>query len=196
MHTTSTFFCLTLLSINISLAQRDQDAQHASDTKMEAFASRTGTITKFIDFKLSSLKLFLGEPAQTRIRKIVSGDESMYFYLLEKQGKTDINSASIEYDDLLEAIKALSTLKGEAVKDVYSKPDYVENKFITDDGFQFGYYVTEGKSKWYLKFEQSGSDNTFFINDAQTIENSFNEAKKKIEEIKSESARNPLIAKE
>lgn len=195
MHKTSTLVCLTWLSINISLAQQDEHAQHAFQTKMEAFASRTGTITKFIDFKLSSIKLFLGEPAQTRIRKVISGDESKYFYLVERQDKTDINSASIEYEDLLEAMKALAALKGEAVKDVYSKPDYVENKFITDDGFQFGYYVAEGKSKWYLKFE-SGPDNTFFIDDAQTIENSFNEARKKIEEIKNESTRDPLIAKE
>jgi hypothetical protein len=195
MHIT-TSLCLILLSGPFTFAQQDPGAYHASETKMETFASRPGTITKFIDFKLSNLKLFLGEPAQTRIRKVISGDESKYFYLLEKQGKTDINSASIEYDDLLVALKALATLKGEAVKDVYSKPDYVENKYITDDGFQFGYYVAEGKSKWYLKFEKSGSDNTFFINDAQTIENSFVEAKKKIEEVKSESAMKPMLAKE
>jgi hypothetical protein len=153
---------------------------------MDAFASRTGVITKFIDYKLPSLKLFLGEPAQTRIRKVMSGLETRYFYVVEKQGKTSTSTGSIEYNDLLQATKVLATLKGEALNDLSSRSDYVENKYVTDDGFQFGYYITEGKSKWYIKLEKNGTDNTLFINDVQTIESSFNEAKNKIEAIKSD----------
>jgi hypothetical protein len=116
----------------------------------------------------------------------MSGHESMYFYVVEKQGRATTSTGSIEYQDLLEAIRILGTLKDEAHNDLSSRPDYIENKFVTTDGFQFGYYITEGKSKWYIKLEQTGSDNTLFINDAQTIENSFLEAKTKIEEIKND----------
>jgi len=186
MHTSTKFICLMFLSINVALAQGDQKENHITETKLEAFASRTGVITKFVDYKLPSLKLFLGEPAQTRIRKVMSGLETRYFYIVEKQGKTSTSTGSIEYNDLLQVTKVLATLKGEALNDQSSRPDYVENKYVTDDGFQFGYYITEGKSKWYIKLEQNGTDNTLFINDVQTIESSFNEAKYKIEAIKSD----------
>ena len=186
MHTSTKFICLMFLSINVALAQSNQKETQTTETKMDAFASRTGVITKFIDYKLPSLKLFLGEPAQTRIRKVMSGLETRYFYVVEKQGKTSTSTGSIEYNDLLQVTKVLATLKGEALNDLSSKRDYVENKYVTDDGFQFGYYITEGKSKWYIKLEQNGTDNTLFINDVQTIENSFNEAKYKIEAIKSD----------
>ena len=180
MHTSAKFICLMFLSINVALAQGTQKETQTTESKMDAFASRTGVITKFIDYKLPSLKLFLGEPAQTRIRKVMSGLETRYFYVVEKQGKTSSSTGSIEYNDLLQVTKVLATLKGEALDDLSGKPDYVENKYITDDGFQFGYYITEGKSKWYIKLEQNGTDNTLFINDVQTIESSFNEAKYKI----------------
>ncbi|HKZ36174.1 MAG TPA: hypothetical protein VJ184_00885 [Chryseolinea sp.] len=186
MHTSTKFICLMFLSINVALAQSNQKETQTTETKMDAFASRTGVITKFIDYKLPSLKLFLGEPAQTRIRKVMSGLETRYFYVVEKQSKTSTSTGSIEYNDLLQVTKVLATLKGEALNDLSSKRDYVENKYVTDDGFQFGYYITGGKSKWYIKLEQNGTDNTLFINDVQTIENSFNEAKYKIEAIKSD----------
>jgi len=175
-----------LLSINIVFAQDNQKESETTETKMEAFTSRTGVITKSIDYKLPSMKLFLGEPAQTRIRKVMSGLETRYFYVVEKQGKASTSTGSIEYNDLLQVTKVLETLKDEALHDLSSRPDYAENKYVTDDGFQFGYYITEGKSKWYIKLEQDGTDNTLFINDVQTIESSFKEAKYKIEAIKND----------
>ena len=59
-------------------------------------------------------------------------------------------------------------MKTEVDNDVATNPDYLENKFVTSDGFQIGYYVDQGKTKWYLKLEKYGSDNTIFINDAET----------------------------
>ena len=161
---------------------------------MDSFTSKTGTITKFIDFKMPSLKLFLGEIAETRVRKVVVGNELKYFYLIEKESKNKNASttAAIEYYDLLEVIKALSVLKKESATDNLNKPDYLENKFVTSDGFQLGYYVTEGQGKWYMKFDQYGVDNTVFINDVQTIETSLTAAKNKIEEM---SPNTPTVIK-
>jgi hypothetical protein len=176
------FTVLLMLFAPLVLAQEKKEVKHAM-TKMEAFTSKTGTITKFVDFKMPSLKLFLGEVAETRVRKIIVGNELKYFYLIEKESKNASTTASIEYYDLLEVIKALSVLKGESAADRAGKPDYLENKFVTPDGFQLGYYVSEGEGKWYMKFDQHGTDNTVFINDVQTIEISLTAAKNKIEEM-------------
>jgi hypothetical protein len=172
---------LMLLTLHFAFAQDRKN--EGTETKMEAFGSKTGTITKFVDFKMPSLKLFLGEVAETRVRKVIVGNDLKYFYLIEKESKNANTTAAIEYTDLLEVIKALAILKNEAMADQASKPDYLENKFVTSDGFQLGYYITEGKGKWYMKFDRYGSDNTVFINDVQTIEASLNAAKIKIEEM-------------
>jgi hypothetical protein len=163
-----------------------QDAKKEAEktaTKMDLFSSKTGTITKFIDTKLPNLKTSYGG-AETRIRKISNGITSAYFYQIEKEGKYGSSTASIEYNDLLEVLKALKALKPEVEKDVASKPDYLENKFVTVDGFQVGYYVSGSKATWYIKLEKYGSDNTLFIDNGDTIETAFTEAKNKIDELK------------
>lgn len=59
----------------------------------------------------------------------------------------------------------------------------MENKFITEDGFQVGYYVSKGKAYSYIKLERYGSDATLFIDDGDVIETAFTDAKNKIEEL-------------
>lgn len=178
-----------LLVLNIILlslcvfAQDAKDAQQAP-TKMDAFASKTGTIIKFIDYSLPNLKLYLGGVAETRIRKLVSGSEEKYFYQISYEGKYDTKTASIAYEDLLEVIKAIEPLKNSSREDIALNPEYLENKFVTEDGFQLGYYVSKGKINWYLKLEKYGSGNTIFPNDFDSIETAFNSAKQKIDELK------------
>jgi hypothetical protein len=159
-----------------------QDAKEAN-TKMDAFASKTGVIIKFVDYSLPNLNLTYGA-AETKVRKLMSGGDIGYFYQISYEGKYDTKTASIAYEDLVEVIKAIQTLKTESASDKSSNPDYLENKFVTDDGFQLGYYVSNGKLKWYLVLEKYGSGNTVFINDVSTIESAFNEAKSKIESLK------------
>ncbi len=177
----TSFLLFTYTYIN---AQEIKKENEVVKTKMDVFASKTGTITKYTDFKLTSLKSTYGVPSETRIRKISSGPLTSYFYQIEKQGKYTNSTASIEYSDLLEVIKALQSLKPDVEKDIATNPDYLENKFVTVDGFQVGYYVNQGKSTWYIKLEKYGSDNTLFIENGTTIENAFNEAKSKIDELK------------
>jgi hypothetical protein len=85
---------------------------------------------------------------------------------------------------LLEIIKAVKTLVTEVEADIESNPDYMENKFTTTDGFQVGYYVSKGKSTWYIRLEKHGSDNTLFLIDSYIIETAFTNAKNKIDELK------------
>ena len=177
---------LTILTLLISSYGFSQDIKTESEnpkTKMEAFASKTGVITKFTDTNLTELKSSY-TVSETRVRKLTSGDNERYFYQIQKPGKYGTSTASIEYSDLLEVIKAINNLKAEVNDDINSSPDYLENKFITEDGFQLGYYVSKGKAVWYIKLEKYGSDKTLYIKDLEKIESNFIEAKNKIEELK------------
>lgn len=175
-------FSALFLVILISSILIAQDVKEEA-TKMDQFASKTGSILKFIDTNLPALKLSYSV-AEVKIRKIISGGEIGYFLQISKEGKYDTKTASIAYEDLIEIIKALKTLKLESAKDLSLNPDYLENKFITEDGFQVGYYVSKGKLKWYLTLERYGSGNTAFVKDVESIESLFDSAKLKIEELK------------
>jgi hypothetical protein len=170
----------------MSIATYGQDIKKEAETvktKMDVFASKTGSITKFIDSKLPNLKATYGS-AETRIRKVTNGTTSAFFYQIEKEGKYSNSTASIEYSDLTEVLKALKALKTEVANDISANPDYMENKFVTVDGFQVGYFISGGKASWYIKLEKYGSDNTLFIDNGDTIETAFTEAKNKIDELK------------
>lgn len=173
---------LLLITVNFYAQEAKKDTKTV-ETKMEAFASKTGTITKFTDVKLANIKTAY-EVTEARVRKVNSGLITSFFFQIEKTGKYSNPTASIEYSDLIEVIKALKTLMLEVDKDVLNKPDYLENKFVTVDGFQIGYYVSKEKATWYMKLEKYGSESTVFINDVSTIESAFNDAKTKIEEQK------------
>lgn len=152
-------------------------------SKMEAFASKTGVIIKFVDYSLPNLKLRYGT-AEAKIRKLISGNEIQLFYQISKKGEYDTKTASIAYEDLVEMIKALKTLENDAITDKTNTSDYLENKFVTDDGFNLGYYVSNNKIVWYLVLEKYGSGNTIFMKDVSDIKSAFDIAKQKIEELK------------
>lgn len=163
-----------------------QEVKKESDnvkTKMDAFISKTGTIIKFKDTKLATIKGSYGG-AESRVRKINNGTQAVFFYQIDKPGKYSNTVASIEYNDLVEVIKAIKVLKNDVEKDTKDNPDYLENKFTTIDGFQVGYYISKGKANWYLKLEKYGSDNTLFIESGDYIETIFTEGKNKIDELK------------
>ena len=177
---------LAILTLLISISGYSQDMKKEAQkekTKMEQFASQTGVITKFTDINLTKLKTSYAV-AESRVRKLNSGDIVKYFYQIEKPGKYGSSTASIEYYDLLEVIKALNSLKTEVDTDIGKNPNYLENKFVTEDGFQLGYFVSKGKVTWYIKLEKYGSDKTLYIKDLEKIEANFMEAKNKIEELK------------
>lgn len=177
-----TIAIVVFLSTNVG-AQEIKKENETIKTKMDVFSSKTGSITKFIDTKLPNLKASFGT-SETRIRKITNGSSNAYFYQIEKAGKYSNTTASIEYNDLIEVLKAVKILKTEVINDITANPDYMENKFITVDGFQVGYYVSKGKASWYIKLEKYGSDNTLFIENGDIIEFAFTEAKNKIDELK------------
>jgi hypothetical protein len=172
---------LIILLTTFGVFSQDQKEQQS---KMLDFVSKTGVIIKFEDYNLSNIKSSYGI-AESKIRRIVSGNEAKYFLQISKSGKYDTKTASIAYEDLLEVQKALINLKEQSVKDLATTPDYMENKFISDDGFQIGYYVSKEKMVWYMELEKYGSDNTVFVKDYEILNNAFRLGKEKIESLKS-----------
>ena len=170
----------------MSITTYGQDVKKDAETiktKMDVFASKTGSITKFVDTKLPNLWASFDQLKQ-ELEKYQTVLHLLFFYQIIKEGKYSNGTASIEYSDLIEVLKALKALKAEVTNDISANPDYMENKFVTVDGFQVGYYVSGGKASWYIKLEKYGSDNTLFIANGETIETAFTEAKNKIDELK------------
>lgn len=153
-------------------------------TKIETLVSNTGSIVKLVDTILPDLQTSYST-SETRIRKITNGGETAYFYQIESKVKYSKSTASIEYSDIDEVLKALKILLSEVEADIASNPDYTENKFVTVDGFQVGYYISEGKANWFITLERSGSDNTLFVSEGKVIETAFTDAKNKIDVLKS-----------
>ena len=104
---------LIVMSMCFQLQAQDtqKEAENAAKTKMELFSSKTGVITKFIDTQLPNLSA-LYTSAETRIRKVKSGNTETYFYQIEKEGKYGSSTASIEYSDLLEVVKFHHVVNG------------------------------------------------------------------------------------
>lgn len=174
-----------LLSINAFSQTKIVTKESDTKTKLEAFTSKYGTINKFIDYSLPPIKKTMYTTVECCIRKVIIGSETMMFFQITKiDSRSGTSVASIAYSDLEEMLKALTKLKSEVEDDVKLNPDYLENKFTSQDGFMIGYYVKKGKITWYINFEDSGSDSTFFGNDILGVEKSFTDAKSKIEALK------------
>jgi len=175
---------ILLLAFKVN-AQEAKDAKEAS-TKMDAIASKTGSIIKFIDYSmpdLSSSSKSNYPVAKTRIRKFIVGGNTEYFYQISRTGEYG-TTASIAYEDLIEVVKAMTSLKNEAMSDNTLNPDYMENKFITADGFEIGYYIEKAKVVWFIVINKYVSGTTVSINDYSILESAFNAAKQKIDELK------------
>lgn len=171
-------FCLT------SFGQTNNEAAKKL-TKFEEFTSKTGRITKFVDVNMPRISESFFGSLVTGIRTIMGSDRNAYFYRIEEP-ETDrrvAHIAMIEYSDLVEVNKALAKLVGEVDADCNANPDYLENKFVTDDGFEVGYYVSKGKANWYLKLERYESS-TVFVKNAEELTSNFTAAQKKIEELR------------
>lgn len=169
-------FFLILMMPMVSIAQDDSEKQQ---TKFEQLASKTGKISKFVDVNMPRLSYL-----ETSVRTILGEQKNEYFYRIEKPETSSSISiiAMIEYSDLVEINKALKKLLSEVDSDCQSNPDYLENRFITEDGFRIGYYVNDGKANWFVKLERYGKSTVFIKKDV--LAENFPAAQKKIEELK------------
>ena len=182
---------ITPLLVIAAISMNAQDVKtDAPKTKMEQATGKTGTVVKYTDFNLTSIKSSFASGAETRVRKVENGTQTSYFYQIEKSAGMGSNAGSsitsIAYDDLVKATDAMKAMKADADKDAAANPDYLENKFTTEDGFQVGYFVSKGKVTWFFKPERSNDMMSF--KNSEALENAFNEGKAKIEQMKAGKA--------
>lgn len=173
---------ILLVLIPIAAFSQDNSAQKPK-TKFEAFSSKTGSIVKFYDISLPKMSVSYST-LETGIR-VLNSESNVYFYrLVEPATSTSrANIAMIEYSDLVEINKALAVLISEVESDVATNPEYLENKFRTEDGFEIGYYVREGKARWFMNFDGYGNS-TVFVKKQEELVTAFKNAQTKIEELK------------
>ena len=76
---------MLLLVTTTIFSQETKKELEKEKTKIDAFASKTGSIIKLSDYKLSGIKTLYGGISETRIRKINSGSLVSYFFQIEKQ---------------------------------------------------------------------------------------------------------------
>ena len=184
------FLALTLSCLAIH-AQQDKNTEKQI-TKFEEFSSKTGVIVKYTDVTLPDrLPMNRGVVLYTSIRTIMIGSENVYFYRLYTYG--DGYTAWIEYSDLVKINKAVSRLVADVDADVAANPEYLENKFMTSDGFEVGYYVSKQKVTWYLKLKgnlelypkiQLKENFVVYPKSQQDVVDIFEAAQRKIEELR------------
>lgn len=176
---------ILILALMMPIAVFGQNDAAKKLTKFEQLTSRTGRISKFVDVTMPKIpESFMGS-LEAGVRTLMGEQENSYFYRIEEPETTRsiAHIAMIEYSDLVEINKALKKLVAEVDSDCAANPDYLENRFITNDGFQIGYYVSKGKASWYIKLERY-SNSTVFVKNAESLTTNFEEAQKKIEELK------------
>ena len=174
---------ITLLVLSFIVNSSYCQVKKEIKSKMSDFTSKTGVILKFEDYNLPKLKSLYGS-AETKIRKIISGNQAKYFFQISKKGEYDTKTASIAYEDIVEVLKALSELKKQSQIDLITTSNYLENKFVTEDKFKIGYYVNKSKVMWFMKLENYGKNSTLYIRNVELFESAFNSGKIKIEELK------------
>ena len=174
---------LILLCLPMIGFGQNKNEENKQLSKMDLFTSKTGSIIKYIDYSVTDIKGSYST-GEAKVRQIIVGESIGYFFQISKTGKYSTKTASIEYSDLLEVIRAINTLKEDSSSDIISVGDYLENKFVTDDGFQIGYYISNQKAVWYITLEKYGSDNNIFIKEIKDVEISLIEAKNKIDSLK------------
>ena len=120
-------------------------AQDKKETSYDQFISQSGKIIKFQDYKLTPIKGRF-ELFETKIRAISAGGQISYYFQIEKKNKYGSIIASISEYDVSEMVKALAVLIQNSNDDwknniEKNEIEYLENKFITNDGVQIGYYI-------------------------------------------------------
>lgn len=186
----SAFTLLFALLSGVALAQtQPSDTLPAVNRSLERFVSRTGKIVLLTDYDIPDINLGLSGTIETKIRKVTVGGETAYFYMLEKDRQFTALNWSLDYEQLVEMMKAVSLLKAGFDEAMREKVLYKENRFSTNSGIRVGYMIEEGKPRWFLTTDRSiytpraKAPSTVFVSDIALLEKSLAEGKAKIDEF-------------
>ena len=169
----------------INQSQASQQVNYKIQTKYSALVSKSNFYLKYVDTKFQNIQPVNARTIYTLIRKVIE-PRAAYFFALMRSETTpyclDPGSEIIEYSDLVTINKAIEKLISESVRDLEKKPDFLENKYVSEDGFTFGYRIKRDLLNFYIGSERYG--NWVIINDYKKLAAIFKEAQTKIEELK------------
>ncbi len=175
--------CLFILITGVVFVAFTQD-NVKKDSSYDSFISQSGVIIKLQDFRLPPMEGSGYSTYDNRIRILLSNDIRKYFHQITKTSKTGDIIGSIELKELLEMVNAVNLLQTQFNEDITKSIEYMENKYITDDGIQVGYYISTTSKAWFIKLDKYKTDSLIFFKESKDILKGFQEAINKIEEIK------------
>jgi hypothetical protein len=178
-------------------------AQHTHNvqTKKERMLSETQTHLKYADKDLPRFDMIGIFLPRTKVRKVDNKKETMYFYLIETQeatadiegklmgslnkkigGKEKVDWQWIEASDVVAINAALAKFKVESEKDKTAGNSYVEQTYVTSEGFYVGYRVADSMVTWFIKM--GPEDPELFSRTGENFFEAFANAQKEIEALK------------
>ena len=144
--------------------------------------SKTGSMVKFVDYNLPKLQTTYTN-LNVRVRKIYVAGAVKIFYQVSNEGQYGTKTASVDLIELEDIIKAVEALVKDAEADAADNPDYLENKYVLQDGGNIGYLVNKGKLTWYFTLEKYGRDNTVFLKSMDGLRQSLIDGRSKIQSL-------------
>lgn len=120
-----------------------------TETKFEKFISNYGVFSKFTEYQTSELPLQGDGISKCYIREYIDLNTNKKTYFLHIQ--SGLGHEFIAYEDLVKLIEAMDVLQKSYIEDLkLNSHNYTECKFITDDGFEIGYYFRKQKPTWFI----------------------------------------------
>lgn len=155
-------------------------------SKSEVCSSKTGIMSRCVDTYLADISTKNAKPLKTCIRTLKLGDNTSYLYVIKKANIS--SNVVIRDSDVVAINKALDKFIREVDADCVIETDYIENKYITENGFEIGYFVSDGKATWYMKLERENKK-LVEIKDPIELSQTFHVAQKTIERLKNRTAK-------
>ena len=143
-------------------------------------SSKGNTFVKFYDVTTLGVPTAFGGWVKTHIRVFQENPNSTYSYIIEDKS----SSILIEYQDLVKINQALVRLQSEVDADIQAGRDYLENKYVSDNGFQIGYCVKNGEVSWFMQLNRNTSS-FILLKEPELFIPSFKAAQQEIEELNS-----------
>lgn len=155
----------------------------------------------FIDYPISTIDIQAKNYSHidSFVRKVDTGDEMQFYYVLKAVSRdsyvSTLSSILISYKDLEKinsALKVLLVKEDNDWKQGIAEIGYIENKYVTENGFGIGYCVNNGRLEWFIESDYYGAINgwrledriidnkAFSINNGRILEESFGKAQEKV----------------
>lgn len=141
--------CLPLFSQNTEQADNAEQVSKRIETKFDKYTSSYGVFSQYAEYEMPNFKLDGGYINEVKIRVYTDLQTKAKTCFLRIRSGYAYRTESIEYSDLIKIIDAIPKLKDLAAN-TEQQGEYMQTLFISDDGFQIGWYKEKGKTTWAM----------------------------------------------